>query len=63
MTQGIATLPSRTYRRVDVATKLAGLVLVAFALEAGIASAAGVPLAIGGAALAVCTVFISEVHE
>jgi hypothetical protein len=53
-------LPSRTYRRVDTVTKLVGALAVAWALEAGIGSAAGIAVALVGAALAVCTVFITE---
>ena len=48
------------YRLLDRATKLAGLALLAGALEVGIASTPGLALALAGAALGVCTVFVSE---
>ena len=49
-----------SYRLLDRATKLAGLGLVAGALEVGISSTPGLALALAGAALGVCTVFVSE---
>ena len=52
-------LPARTYRRVDRATKLAGVACVAIALEAG-ASPAGLALAAAGIGLALLTVFIDR---
>lgn len=47
-------------RLLDIGTKLAGLALVSLALEAGIASAIGLTLALAGVAVGVCTVFITE---
>ncbi|MFB6354228.1 MAG: hypothetical protein ABEJ92_09095 [Halobacteriales archaeon] len=46
------------YRWVDRLTKLAGVALVAGGLEAGGATPTGLALGIGGAAIAVSTVFI-----
>ena len=54
------SLPSGTYRWVDITTKLGGLVLVAGGLEAGITSALGVALAFAGVLLGVSTVFITQ---
>lgn len=53
-------LDSRTYRWVDVATKLGGLALVAVGLEFGGGTADGFALAVVGAALATITVFIEQ---
>lgn len=52
------TLPARTYRRVDLATKLLGLGLVAVALELGAASPLGLACALLGVVAATITVFI-----
>lgn len=57
------TLDRRTYRWVDRATKLAGVATVAVALEAGIATGAGIALALAGAALALSTVPIAVPEE
>ncbi|MFB6266071.1 MAG: hypothetical protein ABEI31_00310 [Halodesulfurarchaeum sp.] len=48
---------------IDPLTKLAGVVLVAAALEIGIGSAPGLGLALAGGFLGVCTVFITEETE
>ncbi|MFW5905423.1 MAG: hypothetical protein ACOCUO_01085 [archaeon] len=53
-------LSGRTYRVLDVATKLVGVALLALALETGIASAPGLALALAGALLGVSTGFVSE---
>ncbi|UWG48542.1 Uncharacterized protein HSRCO_2273 [Halanaeroarchaeum sp. HSR-CO] len=53
-------LAGRTYRFLDVATKLAGVALLVGALELGIASAPGATLALAGAVLGVSTVFVTE---
>lgn len=53
-------LHGRTYRIVDVVTKLIGVVLIVAALETGIASAPGLALALVGALLGVSTVFVTE---
>jgi len=50
-------LPDRTYRRVDRATKLAGVGLLVLALEAG-PTATGIGLAAAGIGLGLITVFI-----
>ncbi len=52
----------RRYRLLDVGTKLAGLGLLSLALETGIASAAGLALALAGVAVGVSTVFVSETN-
>ncbi|MDG5776903.1 hypothetical protein VB773_12925 [Haloarculaceae archaeon H-GB2-1] len=52
------TLPATTYRRVDHASKLAGVALVAAGMEAGGGTPEGIALALLGAVLATCTVFI-----
>ncbi|MFB6151623.1 MAG: hypothetical protein ABEJ40_07445 [Haloarculaceae archaeon] len=52
------TLPADTYRQVDRATKLAGVVLVAAGLEVGPATATGLALACCGTVLATATVFV-----
>lgn len=49
-------LGRRAYRWTDRITKLIAVVAVASALEVGIASGAGVALALAGVALALCTV-------
>jgi hypothetical protein len=53
-------LPGRTYRIVDMVTKLAGVALIGGALETGIVSAPGLALALAGAVLGVSTVFVTE---
>ncbi|MFB6071063.1 MAG: hypothetical protein ABEJ76_08565 [Halanaeroarchaeum sp.] len=53
-------LAGRTYRVVDVATKVAGVGLLAGGFELGIGSAPGVALALAGAAIGVSTVFVTE---
>ncbi len=54
------TSPSTGHRLFDVGTKLAGLVLLVAAQEIGIASIAGITLAIAGVAVGVCTVFFGS---
>ena len=60
MTVTDVALSGRTYRIVDVVTKLVGLALIAGALETGIVSAPGQALAFVGALLGVSTVFVTE---
>ncbi|MFC7139854.1 hypothetical protein ACFQMA_08385 [Halosimplex aquaticum] len=50
----------RTYRRLDVATKLAGLGLIAAGLEVGGATAPGLALGVCGAVLGLVTVIIGD---
>ncbi|MEF8827057.1 MAG: hypothetical protein V5A27_12080 [Halapricum sp.] len=52
------TLSARTYSRVDTASKLLGLALIAAGLEVGPTSAAGATLVILGIAIGTTTVFI-----
>lgn len=52
------TVNGRTYRLLDYATKLAGLVLIAAGLEIGGATPAGLALGVGGVLLGLTTVFI-----
>ena len=54
------SLPPATYRRVDFASKLVGLALVAAGLEVGGGTAAGLLLAAVGAGCATITVFINN---
>lgn len=51
-------LRTRTYRHVDLASKLLGLALIAAGLEVGPLSAAGAVLVTLGIALGTATVFI-----
>jgi hypothetical protein len=60
MSDHLPALSSRTYRRVDTASKLAGLALVAAALEVGPTTAAGLALVVIGATIATVTVFIEN---
>ena len=53
------TLAPRRYRFVDVATKVAGVLLVGGALEVG-PTATGLALAAGGVLLATATVFVDR---
>ncbi|MFB6162269.1 MAG: hypothetical protein ABEJ86_02355 [Halococcoides sp.] len=55
------TVSNRTYRRLDTASKLLGLALVAGALHVGLMSPFGLALAASGTVLATATVFID--HE
>ena len=57
------TLSQRTYRHVDVATKLLGLGLVAMGLELGGSSSTGLALGVVGAAVALATVFVGREAE
>jgi hypothetical protein len=52
------TLPARTYSRVDTASKLLGLALIAAGLEVGPVSTAGAALVLFGLAIGTITVFI-----
>ncbi|MCT9098322.1 hypothetical protein [Haloarchaeobius sp. HME9146] len=52
----------RTYTRLDRATKLGGLALVAIGLELGGSDPAGIAFGVAGAALALTTVFVTK-HE
>lgn len=54
------SLAPRTYRLVDRATKLGGVVLVAAGLEAGGGTLTGLTLGAAGTALALTTVFVSD---
>lgn len=53
-------LSKRSYRIVDTATKLAGVVLVAGGLEHGLTTTPGALLGFAGAALATLTVFLDH---
>lgn len=55
-----AAVPSTRFRLVDAGTKLAGVGLLAGALEVGIASTPGLVLALAGIAVGVSTAFVSE---
>jgi hypothetical protein len=57
------TLSERTYRHLDVATKLLGLGLVALGLELGGSSPTGLALGATGAAVALATVFVGREGE
>lgn len=57
------TLAPRTYRWVDRLTKLAGVALVAGGLEAGGDTLPGIALGLGGAALALCTVVVTNAAD
>jgi hypothetical protein len=59
---GGVSLPARTYRHLDRASKLLGVALVALGLEAGGDTLGGLALGAVGAALAVSTVFVRR-HE
>ena len=52
------TLPARTYSRLDTASKLLGLALIAAGLEVGPTSTAGAALVLVGIAIGTTTVFI-----
>ncbi|MEF8852740.1 MAG: hypothetical protein V5A44_10260 [Haloarculaceae archaeon] len=54
------TLTERSYRRVDRASKLAGVALIAAGLAVGGDTLAGVALAVAGVAVGLATVFITE---
>ena len=56
-----SVLSERRYRRLDTASKLLGLALVAGGLEAGGSTPLGLLLAVVGTACATATVFLS--HE
>ena len=60
MSDPLPALSGRTYRRVDTASKLAGLAFVAAALEVGPTTASGLALVVIGATLATATVFIDN---
>lgn len=60
MSEHLAALSGRTYRRVDTASKIGGLAFVAAALEVGPTTAAGIGLVVIGATLATATVFIQN---
>ncbi|WP_135661935.1 hypothetical protein [Halorhabdus rudnickae] len=60
MSEHLQALSGRTYRRVDTASKLLGLALVAAALEVGPTSTAGLALVVIGVTLATATVFIDN---
>ncbi|WEL17537.1 Uncharacterized protein SVXHr_1368 [Halorhabdus sp. SVX81] len=60
MSERLPALSGWMYRRVDTASKLLGLAVVAAALEVGPMTAAGVTLAVIGATLATATVFIDS---
>lgn len=53
-------LSRRSYRLVDVATKLAGVSLVAGGLEFGLTTTPGALLGLAGATLATLTVFLDH---
>lgn len=53
------TFDPATYRWLDRATKLGGILLVVAARTVGIASGAGLALALAGVVLALCTVPVS----
>ncbi|MEF8843320.1 MAG: hypothetical protein V5A62_17125 [Haloarculaceae archaeon] len=57
------TLSARTYRHVDVATKLLGVGLLALGLELGGSSPTGIALGVAGAAFALTTVFLGREVE
>ncbi|MEF8775255.1 MAG: hypothetical protein V5A43_01975 [Haloarculaceae archaeon] len=54
------SLPQTTYRRVDTATKVVGLALVAAGLEVGTGTPAGLLLAVTGTVSATITVLINN---
>ncbi|ELZ32548.1 hypothetical protein C474_07002 [Halogeometricum pallidum JCM 14848] len=56
---GVA-LPARTYRRLDRASKLIGVALVAVGLETGGDTLAGIALGLLGAAIALTTVVLQR---
>jgi len=60
MSEHRSALSGPTYRRLDTASKLGGLALVAGALEVGPTTAAGVTLVVIGATFATATVFIDN---
>jgi len=60
MAEERVTVDSRTYRLLDYATKLGGLVLVAAGLEVGGTTTVGLLLGVSGAVLGLTTVFIGE---
>ncbi|QGN07958.1 hypothetical protein Hrd1104_12075 [Halorhabdus sp. CBA1104] len=60
MSEYLPALSGRTYRRVDTASKLAGLAVATAALEVGPTTAAGIVLVVIGAILATATVFIEN---
>jgi hypothetical protein len=55
-------MSGKTYRRMDTASKLVGLALVAAALEVGPLTAAGLGLVVAGIAFGTITVFVNT-HE
>jgi hypothetical protein len=63
MTDGRSAVSDRTYRSLDVATKVAGVALVAAGLEAGGGTATGVALAALGVALGLGTVFLPTKND
>ena len=54
------SIPATTYRRLDLASKLVGLALVAAGLEVGGGTTAGLLLAAVGTVCATITVFINN---
>jgi hypothetical protein len=54
------TLSAATYRRVDRASKLLGVAVVAVGLEVGGATGPGLALALVGVALGTATVFVEK---
>lgn len=63
MSKTLAAVPPRTYRRLDYATKLGGVGLVAVGLEVGGATPSGLALGALGAAVGLSTVFIEPTNE
>lgn len=57
---GERVLSRRSYRLVDVTSKLAGVALVAGGLEFGLSTTPGALLGLAGAALATLTVFLDH---
>lgn len=55
----LSNVDASTYRRLDQATKLLGVGLVAAGLEAGGGTTAGLVLGLTGVSVALCTVFLS----
>lgn len=57
------TLSERTYRHLDIVTKLLGVALIAIGLELGGGSPTGIVLGITGSAVALTTVFVGREVE
>ena len=57
------TLSERTYRHLDIVTKLLGVALIAVGLELGGGSPTGIVLGVAGAAVALTTVFVGREVE